>query len=444
MTRRNDNRIGLIIAAAIAAAAIMIAALVIAISAEARQISDQREQTLAQANVLASAVTAALAFEDRAAAQEYADAMRANPQLDAVAVIERSGRILARFMRPGATPIPRSLHAGLWSGEGRATAVVNALQNGRGLGLVYVQSARRPLEGRILLFLPTAALGILAAVLIGALAFAQFSLVRANRRLIFEMDERSRVEQALRESQKMEAVGKLSGGIAHDFNNLLGIIQGSLQLMRRRIAQGSTDVAKYADMAGDAVQRAANLTRQLLAFSRGQALNPEPASLTEIVRDSIELVRNAVGPEIALDTRLASHWLTLCDVTHMTNVILNLALNAKDAMPDGGTLRLTTQDVPAGSLRDGGRSERDCVELEVADNGAGMAPEVLERALDPFFTTKPVGKGTGLGLSVALGYVRQLDGELKIASTPGSGTTVAIRMPRHVAKTGCKVPEAAE
>nr|WP_245214338.1 PAS domain-containing protein [Pararoseomonas indoligenes] len=254
-------------------------------------------------------------------------------------------------------------------------------------------------------------------------------------------EERERVEalrqaeEALRQSQKMEAVGQLTGGIAHDFNNLLTGIVGSLELLRTRIAQGRFgQVERYVVAAQGAADRAAALTHRLLAFSRRQTLDPKPTGANRLIQGMEELIRRTMGPAIEVETVLAvGLWPTLCDPHQLENAILNLAINARDAMPGGGRLTIETAN---SWIDDRAARERDMtpgqyVTLCVTDTGTGMPPEVVARAFDPFFTTKPVGQGTGLGLSMIYGFARQSGGQVRIYSELGQGTTMRLYLPRH-------------
>ena len=237
-------------------------------------------------------------------------------------------------------------------------------------------------------------------------------------------------EDRLRQSQKMEAIGQLTGGIAHDFNNLLQGISGSLEVVRKRLAQGRPDeVVRHVTTALGATQRAAALTHRLLAFARRQPLDPKPVRANPLVQSMEDLLRRTLGEHIALELVLhGGLWTTLCDPHQLESALLNLAINARDAMPDGGTLRIETCNATLGA--DAG-APRDGVRIAVTDTGTGMAPEVRDRAFEPFFTTKPLGQGTGLGLSMVYGFALQSDGICHIDSTPGRGTTVALTLPRH-------------
>ena len=250
-----------------------------------------------------------------------------------------------------------------------------------------------------------------------------------------QADALQQAEEALRQSQKMEAVGQLTGGIAHDFNNLLAGITGSLELMQARIAQGrTTELARYAAAAHGAAQRAAALTHRLLAFSRQQTLDPKPTAVNRLIAGMEELIRRTVGPGISLEVvGSAGLWTTLCDPNQLENALLNLCINARDAMPAGGRLTIETAnaslDEHAARMR--GAAPGQYVALCVTDTGVGMTPDVVERVFDPFFTTKPLGQGTGLGLSMVYGFAKQSGGEAKVCSEPGQGTTVKIYLPRH-------------
>ncbi len=261
-------------------------------------------------------------------------------------------------------------------------------------------------------------------------------LAEANRRLLAEGMERGRIEDALRQSQKMEAVGQLTGGLAHDFNNLLTGIAGSLEMLQTRMAQGRLqDLGRYIAAAQGASKRAAALTHRLLAFSRRQTLEPKAADINRLIAGMEELIRRTVGPAIAVEVVAAGGlWTTLVDPNQLENALLNLCINARDAMPDGGRLTIETGnrwlDPPGGAERE--LPPGQYVSLNVSDTGTGMSASVIERAFDPFFTTKPIGQGTGLGLSMIYGFARQSGGQVRIYSEPGQGATVCLYLPRHL------------
>lgn len=242
-------------------------------------------------------------------------------------------------------------------------------------------------------------------------------------------------EESLRQSQKMEAVGQLTGGIAHDFNNLLTGISGSLELLQTRVSQGRlTEIDRYVNAAQGASKRAAALTHRLLAFSRRQTLDPKPTDVNRLVAGMEELIRRTIGPGITLEVVGASGlWSVLVDPGQLENALLNLCINARDAMPDGGRITIETANRwldPCGS-RERDMEAGQHLSLCVTDTGSGMTPEVIARAFEPFFTTKPIGQGTGLGLSMIYGFVRQSGGQVRIYSEIGDGTTMCLYLPRH-------------
>ncbi|MDP9085661.1 MAG: PAS domain S-box protein [Pseudomonadota bacterium] len=249
-------------------------------------------------------------------------------------------------------------------------------------------------------------------------------------------------EAALRQSQKMEAVGQLTGGIAHDFNNLLQGITGSLEIIQRRVAQRRfDDLDRFITGATGAANRAAALTHRLLAFSRRQPLDPRPVKVNPLLSSMEDLVRRTIGEGIKFDlVQSADVWLTRCDPNQLENAILNLVINARDAMPDGGRVTIETRNA-----RLGDRTSGDYVLLAVSDTGIGMSPDVIARAFEPFFTTKPIGQGTGLGLSMIYGFARQSEGEVRIVSNVGEGTTIELYLPRFTGpadEENCATPTA--
>jgi PAS domain S-box-containing protein len=265
------------------------------------------------------------------------------------------------------------------------------------------------------------------------------ALADLNATLEQQVEERTgelmAAEEALRQSQKMEAVGQLTGGIAHDFNNLLAVVSGNLELIETRIGQNRLDaVPRYVDAAAGATRRAASLTQRLLAFSRRQTLDPKPVNANRLIGGIEELIRQTVGPAIDMEVVGAGGvWLTLVDPHQLENALLNLCINARDAMPGGGRLTIETANK---WLDDRAARERELppgqyVSLCVSDTGTGMPPEVIARAFDPFFTTKPLGQGTGLGLSMIYGFVRQSGGQVRIYSEEGQGTTMCLYLPRY-------------
>jgi PAS domain S-box-containing protein len=267
----------------------------------------------------------------------------------------------------------------------------------------------------------------------------------SKERAHFEALQRS--EEALRQAQKMEAIGQLTGGLAHDFNNLLAGITGNLEILKLRVARGNFEGApRYIDAAMAVTNRAAALTHRLLAFARRQTLDPKPTEINHLAQEKTELLQQTLGAGVFLETVQTSETLTvLCDGHQLENALLNLAINSRDAMPHGGRLTIETASTTLGHDSKGPYPDAKpgrYVRISVRDTGVGMAPDVLQRALDPFFTTKPIGQGTGLGLSMVYGFVKQSRGYLHIDSRPDGGTSVDIllplvnNMPEHAEKAG--------
>lgn len=252
-------------------------------------------------------------------------------------------------------------------------------------------------------------------------------------------------EEALRQSQKMEAVGQLTGGIAHDFNNMLTGIIGSLELLRRRVSRGKLDdLDSLIDLGVTSANRAAGLTHRLLAFSRRQSLDSKPVQINELVTSMGELLQRSINESIALDMRLEDRlWTAEADPNQLESALLNLVLNARDAMPDGGRLIVETSNRHLDSVFTaayGTLNPSDYVELSVSDTGCGIPESLMGRVFDPFFTTKPIGQGTGLGLSMIYGFARQSHGHVTIHSEVGKGTTVSLFLPRFVGEVTADTP----
>jgi signal transduction histidine kinase/ActR/RegA family two-component response regulator len=259
----------------------------------------------------------------------------------------------------------------------------------------------------------------------------------ATAALLVEMEAREAVEAQIRQMQKMESIGQLTGGIAHDFNNMLAIVIGSLDLAERHLSKGDElgKLQRCIDNARDGAERAATLTARLLAFGRLQPLAPVALDANRLVSGMSELLRRTIGEQIAVETVLAGGlWKSYADPGQLENAILNLAVNARDAMPEGGRLTIETANAHLDDDYARGRADvspGQYVLISISDAGSGMPPEVVERAFDPFFTTKEVGKGTGLGLSQVFGFVKQSGGHVSIYSELGEGTTVKLYLPRH-------------
>ncbi|HEY4067333.1 MAG TPA: ATP-binding protein [Burkholderiaceae bacterium] len=323
----------------------------------------------------------------------------------------------------GATPAPQ-----------RAGVSTHRLPDGRVLHVEAIVSALSNAAGQ-----PVGTLAVVRDVT--ALRDSEQRLRELNERLEATVQARTlelmTAEQALRQAQKMEAVGQLTGGIAHDFNNMLASISASLQVLQARLRQGRTEgLERYIAMGQESAKRAAALTQRLLAFARRQTLDPKPTDVNQLVNSMAELIRRTVGPDVELEVVGAvGLWPTRIDPSQLENSLLNLCINARDAMlPAGGRLTIETAnkwlDERAAAARE--LAPGQYLSLCVSDTGAGMSPEVVKRVFDPFFTTKPLGQGTGLGLSMVYGFVRQSGGQVRIYSELGKGTTMCLYLPRFV------------
>lgn len=437
---------------AVAAACLLLAvAFAMTLYTDHQYRDQQTEAARVQAEILASAVTAALSFNDKKVALDYLGAMTANPEIVAAGVYDARGNLFASFRRADVDPLPTSVEAGSTTYQGTLLAItVPVTQSNVRLGTVYLRAMMLTFAQRLQRYAGLILLGVMALIMLGVLGAAQMSLNRANAELAAraadletananlreQMAEREKAEEALRQAQKMESIGQLTGGVAHDFNNLLAIILGNLDRVERRLAAGADpdQLRRAVANARTGAERAATLTRSLLAFSRRQPLQPQPIDANRLVSGMSELLRRTLGEQVTVETVLAGGlWRTSVDPNQLEIALLNLAVNARDAMPRGGKLTIETanayldahyaathDDVTAGQY----------VVICISDTGTGMSTEVMQHAFEPFFTTKDVGQGTGLGLSQVYGVVKQSGGHIKIYSEQGEGTTIKIYLPR--------------
>jgi signal transduction histidine kinase len=299
------------------------------------------------------------------------------------------------------------------------------------LGLVSVQAIRQFAYAKKLAEAETER----AEGLEEAVAERTQELIEANKALKAEAEEREAAEAQLRQVQKMEAVGQLTGGIAHDFNNMLAVVVGGIDLARRRLNGPKREVLNHLNNAMEGATRAAALTRRLLSFARSEPLLPERVDSSELVSGMSDLLDRTLGERVHVEVDLAPDvWPTYVDPHQLENAIVNLAVNARDAMEGEGLMRITANNVLLAANEVGDVRAGEYVRISVTDTGCGMTPEVMERAFEPFFTTKPVGKGTGLGLSQIFGFAHESGGEVGIESQVGKGTTVSIYLPRTAAE----------
>jgi len=416
---------------AVAGVLLLLAMTVVIVIYQERTYRAQKlQEVVAQSNVLAASVTAALVFNDSKAAQEYVSALRAYPSLEVAAVYDDAGHLVASIVRPNGGALPTGITTRApYFAEDHIVVSKSVRQNGQVVGKVYLRVTVDSMTQRVVRYSGILMLVTMAVLMLTILGGMQQTLTRTNARLKNEIAERAKVEEALRQSHKMEALGQLAGGVAHDFNNLLAIIKSSLQLMQRRLGPAKAEVQRFIDAAMDGVDRAASVTQRVLAFSRRQELAQQPTNLTTLIEGMLDLIRQSVGSAVRIETSLKSDWFTICDQNQMENVVLNLAVNARDAMPLGGKMTIETANLELVQSR-GDIPSGEYISLTLRDTGTGMAEDVRSKAFDPFFTTKPHGKGTGLGLSMTFGYVRQSNGYVEIESELGQGTVVTIFMPR--------------
>jgi len=414
---------------------ILLGGVLVVLQNEGSYRSGRNQQALVQAEILAASVAAPLDFNDPTAAQQAVDAFRANKQTRWVGVYDRNGRAIAGYDRSGA-PIPPTIDA-IPPDSSAAVRVSTPVDlSGQHIGTVYFEVDREVLSRRLARYMLLASLVVLAALVVTALGLAQRALHEANRQLGERADalaeanvllqeqitERAKAEDQLRQSQKMQALGQLTGGIAHDFNNLLTVIQGSADMLcRDELPEPKRK--RFAQAIVQAATNAASLTSQLLAFARRQPLKPEKIDLNRLVMDMDDLVNRTLGETIRVSLELCNDGCTVeVDRAQLQSAILNIASNARDAMPQGGRLSLSThvEEDPEHGRR---------IALEIADTGHGMDADTLERVFEPFFTTKVTGKGTGLGLSQVYGFASQSGGDVRVTSEPGTGTRLTLVLP---------------
>ena len=428
------------LAAIAGAVALLIAGVAMGLVSESGYRSQRLHSTAVQADILAASLAAPLAFDDRKAAQEYVDALSANTDIQTAGVYNEMGELTARFGRAGAQPPARAPPLRSAYENRHAEVAVPVSQGGSQLGSVYLRTAGDPISATLVRHTGVTLLVAMAFLFVVVLGQAQATLARANveleqraaelsdanSELQIQMEERERAEDALRQSQKMEAIGQLTGGVAHDFNNILMVASSGLDLLDRTSDPQRRESLK--DGIRQAVDRGASLTRQLLAISRRSALQPQVIDLRAQIEGMRVLLERSLRENISVAMELQDDlWPVEVDPSQLEVALLNIAVNARDAMPSGGQIAVTAanvSDLADGDLRG------DYVRLSITDEGQGMARETLRRIFEPFFTTKGVGKGTGLGLAQVYGFTRASGGDVRVESEPGQGTTVCLFIPR--------------
>ncbi len=419
--------------------ALLIAGVVIAVTSEQALKAQMAREAGAQADLLASAVSGALAFDDRQAAQDYVDAVQVNPNVLAAAVYDENNRVVASFARAGEVIQPVATPRGRATvfQDGRLYVVRPVQEGGQVLGTARLRLVDTTPAQRFSRYAGLMLVVGLAGLAVIILAVAQGALRRANRELATraaalvesnallqqQMSEREKAEEALRQSQKMEAIGRLTGGIAHDFNNLLMVASSGIELLDRTKDQDKRK--SLSDGVRLAIERGAALTRQMLAFSRRSPLTTQVLDLGAQIEGLRFLLERSLREDIEVVLDLPRGlWAVEADPGELELALLNLAVNARDAMPNGGRLTLSAKNVEVG--QGGG----PIVCMTVTDTGTGMSEDIASRVFEPFFTTKEVGRGTGLGLSQVYGFARSSGGEISVTSTEGSGSTFTLCLPR--------------
>jgi signal transduction histidine kinase/CheY-like chemotaxis protein len=439
----------LVPAAAIAAGAVLLAAGLFAAAYSEQLYKEQKlEDIRVQAGILAEAVTAALSFDDPATADEYVQALRVNSNIEAVGVYDGTGSYVAGYALAGARPPPQvvALQEPYFESNRIVTVTPVRLEQAE-IGMVYLRAVTVPLASRLVRYGVIALFAFMAVLVVAVLGVSHAALRAAamqlddrkraleasNRQVLLQISERNRAEEALRQSQKMEAIGQLTGGVAHDFNNLLAAMTSGLRLL-----DSYTDPARRAEvMSGmrQAVDRGARLTRQLLSFSRRRPVDPQVVFPGVQLAGMRELLQRTLREDIQIDINLPDDlWPIEVDPSQLELAIINVAVNSRDAMPEGGVISIRGENVP------GADGTADAIRLVIRDGGQGMSPEAKRRAFEPFYTTKEVGKGTGLGLSQVYGFATQSGGSAEIESEPGKGAAVILTLPRTLRRAPSAAP----
>jgi len=403
--------------------ALLIGALTLAIQNDLIGRAEKLRQSEVQAQILASSVAAPLAFDDDDTTREFLNALRANSEIQAAGAYDVKGQLVAGYNVPGAV-LPQASRVAPPAIAGRDLIVTTTVRQGDTvLGSIYLRTAIETWPRRALRYLGIALIVVMASLLVAVLGASYASLSDTHRKLQAEIASRQQAEEALRQSQKMEAMGQLTGGVAHDFNNLLMVASSGLDLMDR-----TTDPAKRERLrAGirQAVDRGAKLTQQLLTFARRSPMHPEVIDIGDRIRGMDTLLDRSMREDVTVSLDLPRGlWPIEVDPSQMEVALLNIALNARDAMPDGGTITISATNIP------GQDDAPDRVSVAVADTGTGIAADMTAKIFEPFFTTKGVGRGTGLGLSQVYGFAHSSGGEVKVESELGRGTTIALLIPR--------------
>lgn len=420
-----------VMTAAIAAGFLLFFGVVIVVFNESAYNEQKARELGVQAQIVSASTAPALMFLDNASAQQYLEALSANPAVASAAIYDASGVRVATYARAGETPAPEQAAEQAPRLKGRSITVVTPVsRDGEHLGLVYLRTDAETALQRFARYAGLGILVLLASLVLFVFGRAQSALRRANielearaAQLQQEIHQRERAEEDLLQSRKMEAIGQLVGGVAHDFNNLLTVVLSGLRLMERN--PDPQRRASTTEAMRQAVERGAGLTRQLLAFARRQTLQPEVIDVGARLIAMRELLERSLRADILVDIHVVEGlWPVKSDPTQLELAVLNLAVNARDAMPKGGVLTIHAENTTTES--------GDFVSISVRDTGLGMTDEVRRRVFEPYFTTKQAGQGTGLGLAQVYGIVTQGGGSVRIESVVNEGTRVIMSLPRSL------------
>jgi signal transduction histidine kinase len=432
----------------VAGAGLVAAAVVLAMANERLYQTEKTQEITTEGHVLARFALDPLKFNDPAMAQHDLKAMEANPGTEAIAIYNARNVLFAYYSRSAEQPLPTAPPPdGISHVANRLIVSLPVVHRGARLGSVYLDSVIQPLTMRLRRYIGVGLLFMMGGLLVVVLGSAHSALgiandqlewraselAAANRQLSEQMDGREKAEQALRQSQKMEAIGRLTSGLAHDFNNLLTVIAGNLEMIDRPAAKALPHdrLLRLVHSAQEAVKSGEQLTHQLLSFSRQQPVEARVADVDAAIQEFAPLVRQAIGEKmrLVLDLRAAVGRCKL-DLNQFEAAILNLAINARDACKGNGSLTIAT-DIALRLEPDAPNDEAAVQEIRiiVSDTGSGIPPEVLSHIFEPFYTTKPTGKGTGLGLAQVWGFANRFGGRITVDSECGRGTTFQLYFP---------------
>lgn len=425
------------------AVALLAASLGFALHNEDQARAVKVREAVVQANILAGSVAAPLAFDDDVVAREYVNALRLNPEIRAAAAYRSDGGFAVGFARAGSSSPQLNRLAPPSVSSTSIVVTAPVVQGSVRLGSVRLETITEPVGRRAMRYVGIGLVLVMASLLVAVLGGAYASMRAVNDRLQAEIENRRKAEEALLQAQKMEAMGQLTGGVAHDFNNLLTPILGSLDMLQRRAVGGERE-QRLIDGALQSAERAKTLVQRLLAFARRQPLQSRAVDVAALIHGLRDLLVSTCGPQVAVDIDLPPRLPpAIADPHQLEMALLNLGVNARDAMPDGGRLTLSARAATVGDGHPAGIAPGAYVCISVSDTGTGMDEATQRRAIEPFFSTKGIGKGTGLGLSMVHGLMSQLQGGMLLRSALGEGTSIDLYLPAGTEPAPPAVPSGA-